>query len=367
MKWTHLPSKTGLLSPPGSHEQTLCLVLDIDGDGVDEFVIGCRRVAPAMTWYRRRGTTWERCLIDDALLQIEAGGAFYDIDGDGDLDIVAGEDAQGNKLYWWENPAPHFDPNVPWKRHEIKNTGARKFHDQIFGDFDGDGRPELVFWNQGEPRLYWAPIPPDPKAGPWPCTAIYDGTGEGLAQGDIDGDGKAELLAGGQWFKHQGGSDFTPHVIDEAQRASRVAVGDLNGDGRLEVVMAPADEIGRLKWYSCAGDPRAPGAWTGHELLDRDVVHGHSLAVADFDGDGNLDIFCGEMRQWSRDKDDHPGATMWLFLGDGRGGFTRTVIATGHGVHEAKIGNLDGDGDLDICAKPYTWDAPRIDLWLCER
>jgi VCBS repeat protein/FG-GAP repeat protein len=369
MKWRHLSSKTGALIPPGPTEQTLCLVLDIDRDGVDEFVIGCRREAPAMTWYRRDGDRWRRSLIEDALLPIEAGGAFCDIDGDGDLDIVAGEDYQGNKLYWWENPYPDFDASVPWKRHEIKNSGGNKYHDQLFGDFDGDGKPELVFWNQGAGKLFQAHIPDNPKAGPWPYTEIYAGHGEGLAQGDIDGDGKPDLLAGGRWFKYNGATRFTPTVIDVAQSHPRIALGDLNGDGRLEVVMVPGDGVGRLKWYERNGDPTKSDAWKGHELLDRDVIHGHSLAVADFNDDGHPDIFCGEMAKWTESalQPDHPDATMWLFLGDGKGGFTRTVIATGFGVHEAKVGDLNGDGRPDILAKPYCWDTPRIDLWLNER
>ncbi len=98
----------------------------------------------------------------------------------------------------------------------------------------------------------------------------------------------------------------------------------------------------------------------GHDLLGFDVVHGHSLDVADFDGDGNLDIFCAEMHTpGHQDK-----ATMWVFLGDGRGNFERTVISTGIGNHESQVGDLDGDGDVDILDKPYTWDAPRIEVWL---
>jgi hypothetical protein len=375
LRWRHLSSKKGDLPvPPGSTQQTLCLILDVDKDGINDFVIGCRQQAPALVWYRRGKDGWTTYVIEDASIPIEAGGAFCDIDGDGDLDIVAGEDYRGNKLYWWENPFPNFDPNKPWKRHEIKNSGANKHHDQIFGDFDGDGRPELAFWNQGAKRLFVARIPADPRAGPWPFHEIFAEPGEGLAKGDIDGDGKVELLAGGRWFKHNGGQDFSAYVIDDAQRNSPIAVGDLNGDGRLEVVMVPGDAMGRLKWYECKAergakgdsDPRDPRSWIGHDLLGFDVKHGHSLAVADFNGDGNLDIFCGEMRKWSA-KDDNPEAKMWIFLGDGKGHFTKTEVATGCGVHEAKVGDLNGDGAMDICAKPYNWDTPRIDIWLCER
>jgi len=363
LKWTHLSSKEGILSPPGPTEQTLCLILDVDRDGKNDFVIGCRQSPPAMIWYKRSHKSWDKYIIEDAFLTIEAGGAFCDIDGDGDLDIVAGGDWQSNKVYWWENPCPHYDPQTPWKRHIVKDSGANQHHDQIFGDFDGDGKKELIFWNQGANKLFWAKIPSDPKAGPWPYTEIFSGSGEGLAQGDIDGDGKVELLAGGKWFKHNGGTDFTPHTIDPAQTHPRIAVGDLNGDGRLEVVMVPGDTVGRLKWYECKGDPQKPGSWIGHDLLGFDVVHGHSLAVADINGDGKPDIFCGEMRKWT-DKDDNPNAHMWLFLGDGRGHFQKAEIATGYDNHESRVGDLDGDGRPDILDKPYSWDTPRIDIWI---
>lgn len=367
--WENLSSKNGDLPvPPGSDQQTMSILLDVDGDGTSDFVIGCRRKGPALFWYRRQEEGWKVYVLDPATLPLEAGGTYADIDGDGDRDLVAGEDSSGHKIYWWENPQPDYDPNVPWKRHEIKNSDGKKHHDQIFGDFLGEGKLQLIFWNQGANRLMLARIPADPKAEPWPAVEIWSSGkhAEGIGAGDIDGDGKLDLLAGGRWFKHEGETRFAAYEIDDAQRDARHATADFDGDGRTDAVMVLGDGVGRLKWYAQKGDPKVKSSWIAHDLLGFDVKHGHSLAAADFDKNGKPDIFCGEMRKWTAN-DDHPEARMWIFYGDGKGNFIKTEVASGFGVHEAKVGDLDGDGWPDILAKPYNWDTPRIDIWLNRR
>ncbi|MDA2939035.1 VCBS repeat-containing protein, partial [Acidobacteria bacterium AH-259-A15] len=368
MVWKRLSSANGNLPVPGeSVEQTACLVLDIDQDGVNDLVIGARRRAPSMVWLRRDSDGWDRYLIDKDLLPIEAGGAFHDIDRDGDLDIVMGEDATGNHLYWWENPYPHYDTSTPWTRHIIKNSGANKHHDQIFGDFDGDGKTELVFWNQRAKALFIADIPSDSKTtSPWSYKKVYswnsDGEHEGLAQADIDGDGKTDIIGGGRWFEHSRQMSYTAHIIDDVQRFTRAAAGQLKEGGPPEVVFVIGDGVGRLKWYECRGNPAESSSWVAHDLLGFDVQHGHSLQLADMNNDGNLDIFCGEMGQWSRDKVDNPEARMWIFLGDGDGNFQKREISRGQGVHEGKTADLDGDKDIDILVKPYRHNTPRLDI-----
>ena len=382
-RWEHLSSKTDpavLPVPSNTEQQTGAVVGDLDGDKVNDFVLSFREKGPALVWYRRTKAGWARSVIEPQTLHIEAGGALFDIDGDGDLDLVFGNDYHGTDVWWWENPSPNFDANRPWVRHLIKTGGGKQHHDQIFGDFLGTGRPQLAFWNQGAKKLFLAEIPPNVKnARTWPMVEIFDTAkfaesggkastpyAEGIYSADIDGDGKIDLLAGNYWFKHIGGKEFK--AIRLATYGGRVAAGKFDERAkRPQVVISSGDGVGPLLFLSCAdgADPQLSASWKPRELLPK-MIHGHSLQVADIDGDGHLDIFTAEMAKWheQQEKPDNPEARAWIFYGDGKGNFRTEVFATGIGFHEARVADLDGDGRMDVLDKPYNWEAPRVDVWL---
>ena len=180
---------------------------------------------------------------------------------------------------------------------------------------------------------------------------------EGLANADIDQDGIEDIVGGGYWFKHKSGETYEARKIDDYGQSGS-AVGDLIKGGRLEVVLSSADGVGALNLYQWT-----EGVWVKNTLID-EVIHGHTIQVIDIDGDGNLDIFCAEMAEWSGET--NTGSKTWILFGDGKGSFSTEVLYAVNytGNHESKLGDLNGDGRPDIIQKPFMKGVPRLDIWL---
>lgn len=162
-----------------------------------------------------------------------------DLDGDGDLEVVVGA-YDSNQVYAW-----HADgtPVAGWPQ----STGWHVGSSPALGDLDGDGDLEVVSGSLGYPVYAWHGDG-TPVAG-WPQTRGGGGFGS-PALGDLDGDGDLEVVIGagvdlgggvesGEVSAWHG--DGTPVAGWPRTTAGRVwsspALGDLDGDGDLEVVV----------------------------------------------------------------------------------------------------------------------------------
>lgn len=337
--------------PGGGHDVTL--LTDLTGNGLPDLIIGGKHGESALFWYENPG--WTRHHLGEAS-SLEPCGALLDLTGNGRPDLIVGQGQGGRELYWFECPA---DPRQPWPRHLLEDR-FEQYHDQVVGDLDGDGQPELAILSQGAGLLGYYDVPPDPAAGPWHDSfhVLADDTGdqEGLALGDLQQTGRLSLLAGTSLYHPcrcapgTSGAVFHREPVAPGLQRTRAACGDLTGSGWLDLVLCEGEaDRGRLLWFAA---PR----WRPH-LLAEDLDHPHSLQLADFTGSGRLDIMVAEMGLAGT----HPPRLI-VYRNLGGGEFEPTVLCTGLATHEAKVADLTGNGRPDIVGKAY--QERHVDLWL---
>ena len=184
-----------------------------------------------------------------------------------------------------------------------------------------------------------------------------------MGAGDINGDGWKEIavgakgkpFAGGNWFAfwtHPGSTRtdgrWQKTILAENQPgATCILPADVNGDGRTDWLATRGHGVGAL-WFE---NPD----WTLHEI-DTEIKEPHSLTVADYDRDGDIDAAtCGYGSEWVR----------W-YENNGRGQFTIHTVDTGQQSYDLRSIDMDGDGDMDLlnagrASNNVVWYENRLD------
>jgi hypothetical protein len=348
---TDLPIDDGI----GDYGQTA--LVDIDRDGRLDFVLGRkgnpeRGIVGVVYWYQNPGAgRWTRHVVGYNS-QSDVGACALDVDGDGWVDIVCSG-------VWYRNP--QHPREQAFTRHVFDASGGGA-HDVVAADIDGDGKPEIVTMRGGANGLCWYRIPPDPTQ-TWEKHIIADGIHGAIAPAaiaDIDGDGDLDVVCADTWYENADGKgvNWIAHRNVPFGRVGpfgmcvRCIVADVDGDGRDELVMCDTDIVDSRVAILRNVDGKG-SAWQRTDL-PQSFTYGslHSLAVADFNGDGRLDILVNEQEELLPPDRQNPRWVLWENLGDGR--FEEHIMLDGRlGGHECQAGDVDGDGNLEILSKPW--------------
>ncbi|MHC4116648.1 MAG: FG-GAP repeat domain-containing protein [Planctomycetota bacterium] len=273
------------------------------------------------------------------------------VNGDGWIDsIVIG--MPGGPCLWYENPK-----NEPghWKERTVVGSACNET--PIFADLLGNGKPVPVFAVRPEGQMAWFGIPEDLE-GMWDMHVIAAGPdapgtkrfSHGIGAGDIDGDGRCDVLVKEGWWRaprNRKRASWKFNPADLGEDCANMLVYDVDADGDSDVITSSAHRYG-IWWFE-----QERGKFKRHVISEK-YSQPHAIILADVNRDGVMDLVTGKRHFAHNGKDPggkDPAMLYWFELRRGGSGpeFIMHVIDDDSGVGtQFEVVDVNADGTLDI-------------------
>jgi hypothetical protein len=331
-------------------QATAVAAADLDGDG-DADVLAAARGAGQIVWFENAsgdGSLWVSRSVTSAL-QTPGSVLAADVDGDGDLDVISASSGD-ERIAWHENVD---GDGASWALRTI-SSAAIDASSVYAADVDGDGDVDVLSASSGDDRIAWYENVGGAGASWTPRTissAAIDASSVYAA--DVDGDGDVDVLSASSgddriaWYENVGGAgaSWTPRTISSAENgAISVTAADLDGDGDLDALSASSADH-TIAWHeNLTGDG---ATWTSRDLTTTALL-ASSVVAADMDRDGDPDALAASAAL------DRVLLLANLAIHRNAAFLTSTPISAGFpGAYSVAPADIDGDGDLDLAATSF--------------
>ncbi len=370
---------------PANDETNDLAIGDLNGDGALDIAVGNGKIPSPNQWeaeasvvYLNDGSgyfydTEETVDCSDPPINARCFGAktfdtravvLADVDGNGLLDIIAGNDRQSNIIYLNSDgfdsfavgdEQPFGDSDRNSRAVAVADMNGDEALDLVVGNWKAEN---VVLLNDGSGTFYGGSITCGNPPSDVFCFGDAQGQTQGIAVGDLDLDGLLDIIEATEGetnniYLNSGGSTFT--WLDTAQPFGSgdddtrdVVLGDMNGDGPLAIIVVNDDgdmnmvfyNDGAAQFYADAVNCDDPPAFV--QCFGGGANDTHAVAVGDLNNDYSLDIVVGD-----------DGGQNMVFINDGLGNFDWPGSQRHFGEnedrsHSISLGDVNGDGALDI-------------------